>query len=144
MISRRELAVLLPALAAAQETKQPAAAKPEAKQPSACFPYEQMPVKASGQNKQRAVFSGATHSGYHVDMHLTELAPGLAPHAAHRHVHEEMVMVQRGTLEVTIEGKSTKLGPGSVGYVASNEMHGWKNIGDGPCEYFVLALGRDA
>lgn len=142
MISRRDVAILLPALAAAQTPK--SAAQPEKVQPSACFPYEAMPVKASGQNKQRAVFSGATHSGYHVDMHLTELAPGNMPHAAHRHIHEEMVMVQRGTLEVTIEGKSTRLGPGSVGYVASNELHGWKNVGDVPCEYFVLALGRDA
>src|SRR5688572_7910442 len=138
MHSRRELALLLPALSAAQT-----AAQPEKKQPSACFPYQDMPVRSSGQNKQRQVLSGATHSGFHVDMHLTELAPGQMPHAAHRHVHEEMIMVQRGTLEVTISGKSTRLGPGSVGYVASNEEHGWKNVGSDPCEYFVLALGRD-
>src|SRR5215510_8878846 len=140
-LSRRNLALLLPAIAAAQSAPQA-----EKKQSSAMWPYEDLPVKvnAENQNKSRQVFTGATHSGYHVDMHLTELAPGQMPHAPHHHLHEEMVMVQRGTLAVTISGKTTRLGPGSVAYVASNEEHGWKNVGTTPCEYFVLALGRDA
>ena len=66
----------------------------------------------------------------------------MAPHAPHHHEHEEMVMVQNGTIEVTILGKATRLGPGGVGYVASNEEHGWKNVGDGPANYFVIAFGR--
>src|SRR5581483_10820503 len=135
--SRRDLALLLPAAAAAQET---AAAKP--KLPSKCYVYEDLPVKESGQNKQRAVLNGLLHSGFPVEMHLTELAPGLAPHAPHKHVHEEMVLVQRGTIEVTIEGKSTRLTPGSIGFVASNEMHGWKNVGTDRAQYFVIALGQ--
>src|ERR1043166_6270008 len=98
--SRRNLALLLPAMAAAQSAKQP-----EKKQESAMWPYDSLPVKDSGQNKSRQVFTGATHSAYHVDMHLTELAPGQMPHAPHHHVHEEMVMVRTGTLEVTILGK---------------------------------------
>ena len=73
---------------------------------------------------------------------MTELAPGLAPHAPHKHAHEEMVLVRRGTIEVTIEGKSTRLTPGSIGFVASNEMHGWKNVGTDRAEYFVIALGQ--
>jgi quercetin dioxygenase-like cupin family protein len=137
--SRRELALLLPALAAAQNTGQPAK-----KQPSTCFVYEDLPVRKTGQNEQRALFTGATHTGYQVEMHITKLAPGLAPHDPHRHVHEEMVMVQEGTLEVTVEGKSTRLTPGSVAYIASNEMHGWKNADDGPCEYFILTLRGNA
>ena len=54
-----------------------------------------------------------------------------------------MIMIHEGTMEVTISGKSTKLGPGSTAYVASNEEHGWKNVGDKRALYFVLALGRD-
>jgi len=137
--SRRELAILLPALAAVK-----ASAQTEKNIPSTVFRYEDLPVRASGSTKQRQTFNGATHSGFHVDLHLTELAPGQMPHAAHHHVHEEIVMVQKGTLEVTIKEKVTRAGPGSVVYVASGEEHGWRNVGSGPAEYFVLTLGRDA
>jgi quercetin dioxygenase-like cupin family protein len=133
--SRRDLALLLPALAAAQETKKPML-------PSKAFPFAEMPVKENGQNQQRAVLNGATHSGFAVEMHLTELGPGQAPHATHKHVHEEMVMLQTGLLDVTIEGKTTRLTPGSVAYVASNELHGWKNPGTERAQYFVIALGQ--
>lgn len=105
--------------------------------------FEDMPVEKQGANILRQVLSGATHSGYHVDLHTTELAPGDAPHPPHRHIHEEMIMIERGTMEVMINGKSSKLGPGSVAYVASNDYHGWKNVGTDRSRYFVLALGRD-
>ena len=49
-------------------------------------------------------------------------------------------MLREGTMEVTIEGKTTRLGPGSVVFVASNEEHGWKNVGTDRAKYFVLAL----
>jgi len=137
--SRRDLAVLLPALAAAG-----ASAQTEKTIPSAVFRYEDLPVKAGGQTKQRQTFNGVNHSGVHVDLHLTELAPGQMPHAAHHHVHEEIVMLQRGTLEVTINEKVTRASAGSVVYVASGEEHGWRNVGSGPAEYFVIALGRDS
>jgi quercetin dioxygenase-like cupin family protein len=51
-------------------------------------------------------------------------------------------MIREGTLEITIEGKVTIAGPGSVVYAASNDMHGWKNVGTTPAHYFVIALGR--
>jgi quercetin dioxygenase-like cupin family protein len=55
----------------------------------------------------------------------------------------EMILVREGTMEVTIAGRSAKLGPGSVGYVASNEQHGWRNVGTRRAHYFVPAIGRD-
>jgi quercetin dioxygenase-like cupin family protein len=33
------------------------------------------------------------------------------------------------------------LGPGSAAYVASNEVHGWRNVGTTRAQYFVLAIG---
>lgn len=108
--------------------------------PSKTYRFEDLVLKGTS----RAVFDGATHSGFHVDLHETELAPGAAPHAAHRHEHEEMIMIREGTLEITIEGKVTTVGPGGVVYAASNEMHGWKNIGTTKAHYFVIALGRVA
>jgi quercetin dioxygenase-like cupin family protein len=83
-----------------------------------------------------------THEGVHIDMHITTLMPGQMPHPAHHHEWEEMTMLQTGTLEVTILDKKTRVGPGSVVYVNSNEEHSWKNVGDVPAQYFVLAIGR--
>lgn len=138
--SRRDLALLFPALAGA------ASAAPDDPNvlPSAAWKYEDLQVKKSGQNESRNVFKGVTHANFPIDMHLTKIAAGSAPHPPHKHVHEEMVMLRTGNLDVTIEGKTTRITPGSIVYVHSNEMHGWTNPGPGNAEYFVLAMGRDS
>jgi len=43
-----------------------------------------------------------------------------------------------------VAGKSTRLGPGSAFFVASNEEHGIRNIGLTPAQYFVIELGQKA
>ncbi len=133
--SRRDVALLLPALAAAQEQK------PQTLQ-SKVYEYDDLPVKVNGQNKGRAVLNGATHGGFPVELHMTELGPGQAPHAPHQHAHEEIVMLRRGSLDVTIEGRTTRITAGSIACVASGELHGWRNPGPEPAEYFVIALGK--
>ena len=135
-LSRRDLAALLPAMAAAQPNAKPTLA-------SKAYRFEDLPVKVNGQNRSRDVFNGKNHSGFPVDIHITELGPGQAPHASHHHVHEEVLMLQTGVLEVTILDKVTRVTAGSVVYVNSNEEHGWKNPGPGPAQYFVMALGRE-
>jgi quercetin dioxygenase-like cupin family protein len=136
-MTRRDLTLLSAGLIAATAKAQ----KPSLPTlPSHAYRFEDLELKGNA----RAVFDGLTHSGFHVDLHETELAPGAAPHAAHRHEHEEIVMVREGTLEITIEGKVTIAGPGSVVYAASNDLHGWKNVGATKAHYFVIALGRVA
>jgi quercetin dioxygenase-like cupin family protein len=134
--SRRDLAILLPALAAAQEKK------PSPTIESRVYPYPDLPVKENGQNKGRAVLDRVTHGGFPVELHMTELGPGQAPHAPHQHAHEEIVMLRRGSLDVTIDGKTSRLTAGSVASVASGQMHGWRNPGPEAAEYFVIALGK--
>jgi quercetin dioxygenase-like cupin family protein len=134
-MTRRDLTMMSAAFfAATAEAQTPALPT----LPSKTYRFEDLVLKGNA----RAVFDGVTHTGYHVDLHETELAPGEAPHAAHRHAHEEMIMIREGTLEITIEGKVSTAGPGSVVYAASNELHGWKNIGKTKAQYFVIALGR--
>lgn len=137
--SRRDLALLLPALAAANAHAQ------ENGQilPSRVYKYEDLPVKVNKTSRGRAVLNGETHSGFPIEMHLTELDPGQAPHAPHRHVHEEIFMLRAGTVDMTISGKTTRLTPGSVAYIASNELHGLINSGSEAAHYFVIATGND-
>jgi mannose-6-phosphate isomerase-like protein (cupin superfamily) len=105
--------------------------------------YEDLPVHKNGSNASRPILHGDTHTGLPIELHETELAPGEAPHPPHHHVHEEMLMIREGTLEVTIAGRSANLGPGSVAFVASGDHHGWRNVGTTRARYYVLALGRD-
>jgi quercetin dioxygenase-like cupin family protein len=141
-ISRRDLAFLLPALSAAGAQAQTCAAA--TKLPSKTFRFEDLPVKQNGQNASRAIMNGLTHSGFAIEVHETDLAPGEAPHPPHHHVHEEMVIVVEGTVEFTVNGVTSRLGPGSVMYAASNDEHGQRNVGDVRARYVVVTLGRDA
>lgn len=133
--TRRDLAALIPALLAAR------ASADTALLPAKAYPFEKLPVKTNGGNQTRPVFDGETHSGFPIELHITNLPPGGSPHPPHHHVDEEIILVQEGTMEVTIAGNTTRLGPGSVGYVASNLEHGWRNVGAGRAQYFVFALG---
>jgi len=133
-MTRRDLTLLSAGLMAVAKAQKPALPV----LPGKAYKFDDLVLKGTS----RAVFDGVTHTGYHVDLHETELAPGAAPHAPHRHEHEEMIMLREGTLEVMIEGNVNTVGPGSVVYAASNELHGWKNVGTTKAQYFVIALGR--
>jgi quercetin dioxygenase-like cupin family protein len=143
--SRRDFAFLISALAAVQPAAHPAgkAGAQNAVLGSKAFRFEDLSVRESGPVRIFQIFTGTTRSGYRIDMHETELAAGQAPHAPHRHVHEELVLIREGLLEFTIAGQKTQLGAGSGAYVAANEDHGFRNIGTAPAKYFVLALGQD-
>jgi quercetin dioxygenase-like cupin family protein len=135
-ITRRNLAALVPALATVARAQ-------EATLPSKTYRFEDLPVRQNGPNASRAILRGLTHSGFPIEMHETELGAGLAPHPPHHHVHEEIVIVLEGTLDVTVNAATSKLGPGSVVYFASNDEHGFRNAGDSRARYCVMALGRD-
>jgi mannose-6-phosphate isomerase-like protein (cupin superfamily) len=141
-LTRRDLSLVLPALFAAQASS---AEKSTAVLPSAVFQLDRLHVKENANgNKSWQVFTGATHDGFPIDMHVTQLAPGNAPHAPHHHVHEEMMMMIEGELLVTIGDKSERMTSGGIAYIHSNDEHGLKNVGSVPARYFVLALGRQA
>ena len=136
--SRRDLNFLLPLLAMRAD------AAGDGQLPSKCYSFKSLPVKVNEKNhaESRQVFSGMTHDGCPIDLHITTMPPGQMPHPPHHHLHEEMMLVQQGELQATIAGKSSVVGPGSVIYVHSNEEHGLKNTGDVAAQYFVLAVGR--
>jgi quercetin dioxygenase-like cupin family protein len=134
--SRRDLALLLPALAAAQQAPRSAA-------PSKAFLFRELTPKPGGAITTYQILTGETHTGFPLDLHESELAAGAEPHPPHAHVHEELVLVREGELDVTIAGRKTRLGAGSGAYIASNDLHGYRNSGSVPARYFVLALGQD-
>lgn len=134
--SRREFCILLPALVVLKDQS------PRSRLlPSKVYPFESLTVQPDGPNQFRPVFDGTTHDGYKIQLHETDLAPGSAPHPPHHHSYEEMFLVREGSLVVTINGRESKLGPGAVAYVASNQEHGIHNAGSTHARYFVFELG---
>ena len=65
-----------------------------------------------------------------------ELKPGQAPHPPHTHPEEELLIVTDGHAEISLEGKVTPVGPGSVMYAGSNHLHGIVNTSAAPMTFF--------
>jgi len=112
--------------------------------PTAMYPFEKLTPRTSNSAVIRDVLKGKLATGESVEVHETTLPPGGAPHPPHLHLHTEMWLIREGTVELTVEGRSTQMGPGSVGFVHSNEEHGIKNIGAQPSTYYVVAIGPGA
>ena len=110
--------------------------------PSKVYEFSRLPAHQGKTNTSRPVLDGMTHENCRLEIHESELAPGAMPHPPHHHSHEEMFFVRQGPLDVTISGKTTKAGPGSVAYISSNDVHGIRNSGEGHAQYFVLAIHR--
>ena len=45
---------------------------------------------------------------------------------------------REGTLEALCEGKTTAIGAGSLFFIAPQDLHGVKNVGQTPATYFVI------
>jgi mannose-6-phosphate isomerase-like protein (cupin superfamily) len=143
-VTRRDLCSILPAMLIPAVLRSEDSAAQEESVPSAVYPFEKLPVHTPNGAEIRAVLKGKLATGESLEVHETTLPPGGMPHPPHHHIHSEMWLVREGTVELTINGNSQRIGPGSVGFVRSNEEHGIKNAGTTPATYFVVAVGPGA
>ena len=143
-ITRREICFLLSGfLPVAAELQ---AFAPDKSMASGAFSFDKAPLHVANNNAQvRMMLRGKLATGEGIEVHQTTLPPGGAPTATtHHHPHSEMWLIREGTIELTVNGKNFRLEPGSVGFVASNEEHGIRNVGNTPAQYFVVAVGPGA
>ena len=135
-LSRREVVMMLPALAAAQ-------AAPDAQNtplPGKIYHSAQIAYKGDEKKKGRRFFYGTEHSGFNLEAHETVLGPGIETHPPHTHEHEEILIVVEGSVEVFMDGRTEIAETGSVIYYEPNKPHSLRNAGTIPCRYYVFEL----
>ncbi len=106
--------------------------------PAQIYAWQSAAVSKKANSKQRVLLEGSTRDFKHLKIHATTLPPHQAPHPAHRHADEELLIVKEGSLTVTIEDKTATLGPGSVALMLPGDSHGFENKGDSSATYFVM------
>src|SRR2546425_5779387 len=105
---------------------------------SSVFDWNTIAAKTTKTGAARQFFRAPTATLDELECHVTTLNPGESPHAPHKHPDEELIIVKEGTVEALINGETRRVGPGSVIFQASNQLHGLRNVGDGPATYHVI------
>jgi len=117
------------------------AAQTQAKKPiqrSTVFDWNKLEAKPNKTGTRRDVMRAPTPTLDELEMHITTLNPGQESHPPHQHVEEELLIVREGTVETLQNGKASRLGPGSVIFHSSNDLHNIRNVGDTPATYHVI------
>lgn len=136
MMTRRDLTVAV--LAAACGADAFAIAGDEPVLGSAAFDWNSVPVTPTEAGSVRSFFKERTATLEALEVHVTTLNPGQSPHPPHRHPNEEMIILRQGTVEGLVNGEWKRVGPGSVIFFASNQLHGLRNVGSEPAVYHVI------
>ena len=84
----------------------------------------------------RIYFEGATDQVMSMTAGSLLLKPGMQPHPPHQHPEEEFMVITQGTGEISMEGKITKVGPGSMMYSPAQRLHGIVNTGKTPLLFY--------
>lgn len=136
MITRRDILVAI--IAAALTAGAFALADPMPVMGSAAFDWNSIAVKPTDVGSVRSFFKAHTATLDELEMHVTTLEPGKSPHPPHRHPNEELIIIRQGTVETLSNGEWKRVGPGSVIFNASNQLHGLRNVGTDEAIYHVI------
>ena len=136
MMTRRDVFVALIAVTGTLAVV--VAQQPPAVLKSQVFDWNAMTPKENAYGSSRALVRAPTVTLDELEMHVTTLNPGQTSHAPHKHPNEELIILREGTLETLSLGEWKRVGPGSVIFNASNDLHGVKNVGTVPAVYHVV------
>ncbi len=135
-MNRRELFAALAATAVAGDAL--AWADPKPVMGSKVFDWNSLTDKPNPNGSVRTVCSTPTATLENLEIHITTLDPGKSPHPPHKHPNEELIILRQGTVETLSNGTWIRVGPGSVIFNGSNQLHGLKNVGAEPAIYHVV------
>lgn len=136
-MTRRDLFVAL--IAASLTLTGVAATQPKPEQlGSQVFDWKDMIAKPNPKGEVRTVVRAPTVTLDELEIHITTLKPGEESHPPHQHPNEELLIIREGTVEALVAGQLKRIGPGSLIFQASNQLHNIKNVGDVPATYHVI------
>ena len=107
-------------------------------QTSTVFDWATLEAKSTATGARRDVMRAPTPTLDELEMHITTLNVGQVSHAPHRHPEEELLIVREGIVETLQNGKASRLGPGSIIFHSSNDLHNIRNAGTTPATYHVI------
>ena len=105
---------------------------------SRIFLWDSLKAEKTNVGERRDVVRLPTATLDELEMHITTLNAGQQSHAPHQHPAEELIIIKEGTLESFVNGEYRRVGPGSIVFQASNQLHGIRNVGNGPATYHVI------
>lgn len=105
---------------------------------SRIFEWEAFKVQKTNVGERRDVVRLPTATLDELEMHITTLNAGQTSHAPHQHPAEELIIIKEGTLESFVNGEYKRVGPGSIVFQASNQLHAIRNVGTTPATYHVV------
>lgn len=106
--------------------------------PSAVYVWNQLKIEKTATGEKRQILEGITTHLSYLEIHTTTLGPGKAPHGAHKHAEEEVIIIKEGSLKITLNDSSKIVGPGSVIVIMPDDMHGFVNAGNTNTTYYVI------
>lgn len=106
---------------------------------SSIFNWNEVEAKPTKVGEVRTFFRSATATLDELECHVTTLNPGETSHPPHKHPEEEILIVKEGTVESLVNGQLKRIGPGSVIFQASNQMHSIRNVGETKATYHVFS-----
>lgn len=105
---------------------------------STVIDWNSVPATPNNVGSVRSLFKSRTATLEQLELHVTTLNPGQSPHPPHRHPNEELIIIQKGKVESLSNGEWKRVGPGSVIFNGSNQLHGLRNVGTEPAVYHVV------
>jgi quercetin dioxygenase-like cupin family protein len=140
MITRRNLIVAAAVLVAAAAVVAWAQSSAQPVMHASVFSWASFKAEPTKAGSRRECFDARTATLDRLECHVTTLNPGEAPHPAHQHPEEEVVIVKEGVLEAMQNGQTNRVEAGGIIFQASNEIHGLRNPGTNQAVYYVIKI----
>jgi len=106
------------------------------KLPNSALHADQTKVDKQPFGELRIYYDGPTDQLKAMTAGSLLLKVGMSPHPPHEHPEEEIMVIAEGEGEISVEGKLSKVGPGSMMYCAANHLHGIVNTGKTPLLFY--------
>ena len=106
--------------------------------PDEVVPKEKARLSRDSFGDLRVFLDGNTEQLKGLAVGSIELKPGQAPHPAHAHPEEELMLITEGHGEISLGDQVSQAGPGAVMYCGANRLHGIVNTSNAPLTFYYI------